>query len=190
MPTDADVYASLQGALSALGLRWYVFGGQAAIIHGATRFTEDIDVTVDLAETERAVLVQRLQAQGFSLRVADDDFIEQTHVVPLVHEPTQMPVDLVLAGPGIEEMFFERVAQVDIEGQPVPVACAEDIVTMKILSARPKDLDDATAIVMAQADHFEAQRVRHLLGLLEQALDQSDLLPAFEACLTRSREQG
>jgi len=108
----------------------------------------------------------------------------------VVHEPTQMPVDLVLAGPGIEEMFFERVAQVDIEGRRIPVACAEDIVTMKILSARPKDLEDATAIVMAQADHFEEQRVRHLLGLLEQALDQSDLLPAFEACLARSRERG
>jgi hypothetical protein len=188
MGSDSDVYASLRRAFEELHARWYLFSGQAAIIHGATRFTEDIDITVDLGEKGQAALVKALGTQGLSMRVHDDDFIEQTRVLPVIHEASTIPVDIVLAGPGIEEMFFERVVSVDVEGQRVPVACAEDIVVMKVLSGRPKDLDDVGAIAAAQGDALDAGRVRKLLALLEEALDQSDLLPAFEACLARSRE--
>ena len=40
---DAEVYAALSRVLSLLGVRWYVFGAQAAILYGAARFTEDIE---------------------------------------------------------------------------------------------------------------------------------------------------
>jgi hypothetical protein len=40
---DAEVYAALAQVLSRLGVRWYVFGAQAAILYAAARFTEDIE---------------------------------------------------------------------------------------------------------------------------------------------------
>ncbi len=45
-----------------------------------------------------------------------------------------MPVDIVLGGPGIEELFLERAEVHDIEGILVPVARAENLVVMKILA--------------------------------------------------------
>jgi hypothetical protein len=187
---DAELYAALRRALAPLDLRWYLFGAQAAILYGAARFTEDFDVTVEIGTTETSTLVAALENQGFTPRVRDAGFIEQTRVIPFLHESTKTPVDVVLAGPGIEEVFFDGIRLIEIEGETIPVASPEDLVVMKVLAGRPKDLEDVVAILAAQ-ENFDASRTRQLLELLEQALDQSDLLPTFERCSTRaSRAKG
>lgn len=183
---DAEVYAALDRAFSRLGVRWFLFGAQAAILHGAARFTEDVDVTVELGDRPTALLVQTLGEEGLASRVTDDQFIEQTRVVPLVHVPTGTPVDVVLAGPGIEELFFEGVVRLPVEGLSVPVARVEDLVTMKILAGRPKDLEDVVALIASQGQRFDEKRVRYLISLLEQALDQRDLTPLLEQALERA----
>lgn len=55
-------------------------------------------------------------------------------------------MDIVLSGPGIEELFLQRVNLREIRGVEVPVACPEDIVVMKMLAGRGKDIDDVHAI--------------------------------------------
>lgn len=183
---DAEIYAALARCFAALGLRWYVFGAQAAIIHGAVRFTEDIDITVDPGEHPTEQLVSALRSNGFTPRIEDDAFVAQTRVLPVIHDGTGVPLDIVLAGPGIEELFFEGARSVSIGGTEVPVASAEDLVAMKILAGRAKDLDDCVAIMTARAERFDLGRTRRLLELLEEALDQSDLLPTFEQCRQRA----
>lgn len=182
---DAEVYAALARALAPLGVRWYLFGAQAAILYGAARFTEDIDITVELGNIQTSVLVLALEKVGFASRLRDERFVEQTRVVPLVYEATNTPVDIVLAGPGIEELFFDGARQIDVDGELVPVASPEDLVVMKVLAGRAKDLEDVVAVLAAQ-EQFDEKRTRSLIELLERALDQSDLMPAFERCWRRA----
>jgi hypothetical protein len=59
---------------------------------------------------------------GFRLRVSDPDFVERTRVFPFVHVPTGFPLDVVLAGSGLEDMIIERAVYQDFEGASVPVA--------------------------------------------------------------------
>ena len=127
MPSaDVEVYRGLREAFDSLALRWYLFGAQAAILHGAVRLTEDIDVTVDAGELPTTALVSALVEAGFALRVGDTDgFVDQTRVLPCWHAATRIPVDVVLAGPGLEEAFLDRSVVVSIETERVPVACAE-----------------------------------------------------------------
>ncbi len=185
----AEPYASLGRAFGAVGARWYVFGAQAAIMHGAVRFTEDIDVTVEGTQVATATLVAALEHEGLELRVTSgvEHFVAQTRVLPMVHLATMMPVDVVLSGPGIEELFFERAVTVEVEGVSIPVAAPEDVVVMKVLAGRPKDLEDAVAVLAAQLSKLDLSHIRELLILLERALGQSDLLPAFDAALERAR---
>jgi hypothetical protein len=42
----AELLADLSGVLRNLGLAWYVFGAQAALIWGRPRMTADVDVTL------------------------------------------------------------------------------------------------------------------------------------------------
>jgi hypothetical protein len=181
----AEVLAAFAAAADRLGVQWYLFGAQAALLYGAARLTADADVTVDLGARPTQELVDALAARGFDLRMPDaDDFIERTRVVPLVHRSTGMPIDVVLAAPGIEELFLARARLRTVGDVTVPVASAEDVLVMKILAGRAKDRDDAAAILAAN-DGLDLAVVRDTLRLLEQALDQSDLLPELEKLLAR-----
>ncbi|MDH4062875.1 MAG: hypothetical protein OEW19_00635 [Acidobacteriota bacterium] len=178
--------ADLAAALADEGAAWYLFGAQAAIQHGVARLTADVDVTARLASgTSAEQLARGLERHGFSRRFAGADFMARTRVAPFVHGATSLPVDIVIAGPGLEDQFLARAATVDIEGTRVPVATAEDIVVMKVLAARPKDLEDVVAILTSVAD-FDTAYARATLQLLEGALGQSDLVPVFDDARLRA----
>lgn len=183
----ADILAALASAFEHAGLRWYLFGAQAAIIYGAARLTADVDVTVQLDGAPSEALVSALHNAGFVVRVPDPEFVAHTRVLPVTHVPSGIPADIVLAGPGIEELFLARARVFDVDGVRVPVACAEDIVVMKMLAGRAKDLDDMVAILAAHPDDLDLDLVRSTLRMLEEALDQSDLSPAFEQVLASAR---
>ncbi|HWB30294.1 MAG TPA: DUF6036 family nucleotidyltransferase [Vicinamibacterales bacterium] len=184
----AELLDDLAAGLARLGIAWYVFGARAAILYGVARLTADVDVTVRLPEgTSNEMLVAGLQPHHFRARIVDPDFIERTRVMPFVHAATSLPLDLVMAGPGLEERFFSRAGVRVIEGTTVPVASAEDIIVMKLLAGRPKDVEDVVAIAASQGERLDIAYIRQTLHELEQALSQSDLVPAFEQALTRSR---
>jgi hypothetical protein len=184
----AELLAAFGGVAARLGVPWYLFGAQAALLHGAARLTADVDVTVDLGSRPTPELVEALCGAGFELRVRDvDRFVERTRVVPLVHVPTGLPLDVVLAGPGPEAVFLARARSRDVDGVSVPVASPEDLVVMKVLAGRPKDLDDARAVLAAHRDDLDLVYLGETVRMLERALDQSDLSPLLEQLLAGAR---
>lgn len=185
----AEALAALARALEKLDARWYLFGAQAALLYGAARLTADLDVTVRLGDRQTTELVRALERAGFRLRVRDaGEFVARTRVLPFVYRRSGMPVDIVLAGPGLEELFFKRRRRRTIDGVRVAVASPEDIVVMKVLAGRGKDEDDAVAILAAQRK-LDLEQVRKTVIALERALDQSDLSPRLEALLVRARRR-
>lgn len=183
----AEIFAGVEATFRRLGLGWYLFGAQAALLYGAVRLTADVDVTVDAGDLDLAELLRELRANGLEPRVADPvGFAQRTQVVPLAHASSSIPVDVILAGPGLEPVFLARAEIHAVEGVRIPVARAEDIVTMKILAGRPKDIDDATAILAARGDRLDLSMVRDTLQMLEDALAQRDLLPRLDAALARA----
>ena len=179
-----ELLGDLARALDRLDARWYLFGAQAAILHGVARLTADVDVTVSLGARSTTDLVAVLTASGFDPRVDDvATFAEAMQVVPVVHRATRIPVDVVLAGPGLEELFLSRVEERLVDDVRIPVAAAEDLVAMKLLAGRAKDLEDASAIVRMRGAQLRPELIRETLQVLEQALDRRDLLPAFERLL-------
>ena len=187
----AELVADAASAFDEVRADWYLFGAQAAILHGVARLTADVDITVRLSDaTTPEALARTLAGHGFQLRVSDPDFVKRTSVMPFVHLSTSLPLDVVLAGPGLEERFFARSETRDIEGVLARVASAEDVVVMKILAGRPKDVEDVIAILAAYDARLDAGYVRDTVRLIESALGQSDLTPAFERALESSRRRG
>jgi len=177
----ADLLADLDAALVALDVRWYLFDAQAAILYGVARLTADVDVTVQVPAGQSVTSwMPTLERHRFQPRFADATFLAQTRVLPLVHQPTALPVDLVLAGPGLEEEFQARAHHLSVDDVLVPVVDVTDLVVLKVLAARAKDLEDVATLLRIQAERIDESRVRHILSLLEAALGQSDLLPMFE----------
>lgn len=183
-PAALELLADLSSVLSRWG-RWYVFGAQAVIAYGVPRLSADVDVTIQLTPDEPERFARDMDAAGFSIRVADPDFVRRTRVMPFVHRATAMPLDVVLAGSGLEDEFLDRVRDVDVGGTVVPLIDPEDLIIAKVLAGRPKDLDDVSNLWRLRGHALDAGRIRATLRLLESALSQSDLLAAFESILRR-----
>jgi hypothetical protein len=184
----ADVLADLADILGSLHVPWYLFGAQAALIWGRPRLTTDIDITVGAIPGGAPALLAALRSRGFAVRiVATPGFVRQTRVLPVVHIPSGFAIDIVLAGPGIEEEFLARAVPTDVGGVTVPVISPEDLIVTKVLAGRSKDIDDIRGVLAERGDQLDLARVRNVLRMLEDALGQSDLLPVFEAELTRSQ---
>jgi hypothetical protein len=179
-PAAVELLLDVHPVLERWGA-WYVFGAQAVVLYGVPRLTADVDVTLALrAETPERFL-DDMQAAGFALRFGDPTFVRQSHVMPFVHERTGMALDVVFAGSGLEHEFLERAVATNVAGTTVPLIDLSDLIISKVLSSRPQDLLDVRALWRTRASEIDVARVRRVLGLLEQALAQSDLLPAFEA---------
>lgn len=154
-----------------------MFGAQAVNLHGYPRTTADLDLTIELGTRDPGELVERLVKAGFSSRFVDPAFIASTRVIPVVHGATAFPVDLVLAGPGLEEQFLEEVIFHTVGRAKIPVLSVENLIVTKLLAARPKDLEDVRELIAIR--EVEHARVEALLKVLEEALGQSDLRPVY-----------
>jgi hypothetical protein len=142
----------------------------------------DVDITA--AVTGPAAFVEAMQEAGFDLRVDDwQGFLARTRVLPFLYRTSELPLDVVLAGPGLEEEFLDRAIHVDFSGMIIPVITPEDLLVTKILAGRPKDLEDVATILAERHARLDLERVRSLLGMLEQALSRADLVSEFERLL-------
>lgn len=172
--------ADLAQVMSRLGLRWYVFGAQAAIVYGRPRMTADVDVTVDIGKMSTPAFLAEVSGAGFSLRAAfSEDFLREARLLPLVHRATSMPLDLMLASTRLQAEILERSRLTEIGGVKVPVMSPEDVIVTKILAGRPKDLDDVRGVLLEQRG-LDLARVRELLGELSAALEEPRLVARFE----------
>jgi Nucleotidyltransferase of unknown function (DUF6036) len=181
LPAVADALLGIAAAMRDAGVRWYLFGAQAAILWGSPRLSADVDITVDLQRKAVTDVIKAMAVHGFDVVFGDDEFVERTRVLPFIHRSSRMPVDIVLAGPGLEEEFLNRAVGVAIADQSIPVISPDDLIVTKILAGRPKDMEDVRAVILARRDEIDFPRVRSLLRLLEEALSQTDLLSALDA---------
>jgi hypothetical protein len=180
----ARLLAVVREVFRQRGDRWFLFGAQAVVAHGFPRTTGDVDVTVVPADGNPRALAAALVSAGLTLRVSDvDDFVERTAVLPFLHEPTGLGLDVVLGASGLENDCIDRAVAVDIGDGTVPVIRVEDLVVLKVLSGRPKDVEDVRSILRRRRRTLDLGQVRTLLGQLEEALGQSDLVPELERLL-------
>jgi hypothetical protein len=141
----------------------------------------DVDVTVEIEPEEADGFVALMEEAGFELRIRDvEEFVARTRVLPFLHLNTEIPLDVVLAGPGLEELFLDRAREVEVAGTKMPIISPEDLIVTKILAGRPKDIDDVRGILRERKSSLNLDLIRETLGLLDQALDRSDLSPLLE----------
>lgn len=178
-PAALELLAALAPVLTRWG-RWYLFGAQAVIVHGVPRLSADVDVTLALTPDAPERFAADMRAAGFALAVDDADFVRRTRVMPFIHLPTGMPLDVVLAGSGLEDEFLDRAVPTVIGGTRVPLIEVGDLIIAKVLAGRPKDLEDARGLWRIHHRTLDGHRIRTTLQLLEEALSQSDLVPAFD----------
>ena len=178
-PLDSAIH-DITALLDSLTIDYAVVGGIANAIWGEPRATIDVDVTISVPEPDLARTVTALSAR---LRPSVPDavtFVERTRVLPL-DTADGVRIDVIFALVPFELEAIRRAREVSIAGRAVRVVTAEDLVLMKIISERPRDVADAEAIVR--------RRVRELdLGYLEPRVRELATALEWDEVLVRWRK--
>lgn len=152
----ADIFA----ALNAARVKYLVVGGLAVVLHGVSRFTWDVDLTVELTTGNVERLAKALKRLGFVPRVpapvhglADAamrrDWLKRKHMSVYSFIQQKSPprvVDILLNPPGRFEVIHRRRLTVKAWGIAVPLVPVDVLVKMKRAAGRPQDLLDVAAL--------------------------------------------
>lgn len=190
---------ALRGAveeLRARGRRFALVGGLAVSVRAEVRFTRDVDLAVvvlDDADTEG--LVFELRGKGYRPLASVEHETQGRLATVRLLAPQGVKVDLLTASSGIEHEVVEGATPVTLEGVgALPVASAEDLLSLKVLSMtdrRLQDRIDADRLV-AVNPNLDLGRVRHNLELITARgfhRDQ-DLLAKLEALIANGARAG
>jgi len=125
-----------------------LIGGQAVLLHGEPRLTQDIDVTLGLGPERWRDLVDACADIGIA-PLPDDiqRFVETTFVLPALDEDSGIRVDLIFSTTQYEAQAIGRALRVMVAGEQVPFVTAEDLIIHKLFAGRARDLDDAASVV-------------------------------------------
>jgi predicted nucleotidyltransferase len=178
---------AVSGWLSEAEVDFAVVGGVAASLHGRPRVTKDVDV-VAIAENDRwPELVKKAEDWGLRPRIDDAlEFARTTRVLLLMHEPTRIEVDLSFGMLPFENELVRRAEIRKVNRIRFPLASAEDIIVMKALALRPRDVADIESIVELSQE-LDLDRVRSTVAQLSEALESDDHLSRLDEILRRAR---
>lgn len=175
--------AALMRWFAAEGLRGAVIGGVAASLRGKPRLTNDIDAVVFDADAER--LMQSAPKFGFFPRFDDViEFSRTTRVLLLRYEPGHIDIDISLGALPFEDEAIDRSTWIDVAGVAIRVASAEDIVVMKAIARRDRDMMDIENIVLANAN-LDVERVRYWVREFSAVLEMPEIHADLEKILKR-----
>ena len=82
-------------------------------------------------------------------------FARDTFVCPLRDRATGIRMDLIFSTTPYERTAVARAVEVDIGGESVPFASAEDLILLKLFSGRERDIEDARSVVDRQGGRLD-----------------------------------
>lgn len=171
MTSQETALAQLTQVLAGGRIPYMVIGGLANIIWGEPRATLDIDVTVWALDPQIPDVVDMLGRHFTILVEQPGEFIDETRVLPL-ESANGVRIDVIFGLLSFEQDAIARAVTVQVAGVAVRVCTAEDLILMKIVSDRERDLADARGIIrrrIAQLDRgYLEPRIRELSQLLER----------------------
>jgi hypothetical protein len=162
-PSDLErLLAALTTELGRHQLPFMLIGGQAVLLHGSPRLTEDIDITLGAGPDALPVLMLACTAIGLEpLPIRVEEFVLETFVLPVRHEATRLRVDFIFSSTPYERQAIARAQHVSISGALVPFAAPEDLIRHKLFAGRPRDLEDVRGVVRRKGHALDWSYVDH-----------------------------
>ncbi|MCB1033226.1 MAG: hypothetical protein KDD47_05270 [Acidobacteria bacterium] len=186
----SELLRFLVSVLEQLGLRYFVTGSTASIFFGEPRFTNDIDVVVDLSAEGATGFCSAFSAEDFYL---SEDAVRRAMATKghfnVLHPASGLKIDVIVPA---DDLFnrsrFERVQRVkpDVDYEAY-FASAEDVIVKKMDFFREggseKHLRDIAGILRISRDSLD-------LDYVENWADHLGLEAIWRTILRKSLQDG
>jgi hypothetical protein len=174
MPSIIDVVVALSAIFERLRLRYAVGGALANNYWGILRATEDVDCLISLPAIQYQSFADELNAIDYTFRDAAGEYIpvtvpalrEQVHqrglmecFSPLLDPPTR--IELFVPVVPLQSEILHRAELVRVRGHQIPITTPEDLILLKLVFHRPKDLLDIRGILWVQRGKLDLEYMKH-----------------------------
>jgi len=167
---------ALERLLSLFNHPGVLIGGVAVSLIGQARFTDDLDVMVLLPLDEIPQFLKAAENEGIEPRISQaEEFARRNRVLLLRHVPTQTDIDISFGVlPFEEEVIQRRVVHEIDKALSVHLPTPEDLIIMKAIAHRPKDLLDIQGIIQSHPD-LDRDRIQTWVIQFADLLDMPEI---------------
>jgi hypothetical protein len=175
-PDFAKILRRITLGFEAHGIPFIVIGGQAVLLHGEPRLTQDIDLTVALSPEDLPKVLNATAAAGLEPLLPDSAaFVRQTFVLPVEDTESGVRVDVIFSTTKFEAGAIERAVWITLDKVEIPFASAEDVILFKLFSGRARDLEDAEGVVKRSGRTLDWQYLRDWAAEFSQVEGRENL---------------
>ncbi len=184
LPDDAvRAVESLAEAFDARSIRYALIGGLAFVLRGRPRFTQDVDMLVDVPQIVLPALLNDLTERGFAIdpQVVIKEYVRE-HMTSFPFG--RVRIDWLKPVLPLYSRTLTSAAPMEwTEGHTVRVATAEGLILTKMVSFRPQDQIDIETLLTANRDTIDIQLIRDEWAPFAEL--EGERTAWLEACIDR-----
>jgi predicted nucleotidyltransferase len=141
-------------ALDNNNISYLVIGGQAVLVHGRARLTDDIDIIIDanLNDIEKVKKICE-DLKLVYLNKDIDNFVRRNFVIPAYDNDSMFRVDIIFAFTEFELNAINRGKSIKVKNKNVSFASLEDLILFKLYAHRVEDISDVKNIMLMNKDY-------------------------------------
>ncbi len=167
--------AALQRLIDRFESQGVIIGGVAVSLLGKPRFTADADAVILLPINDLPAVLKAAEEEGFSPRYPNfEEFARTNRLLLLRHKKTGITADISLGALPIEQEMVQRSRLVNLGNLSLRVPTVEDLVILKAVAHRPKDLLDIQSLVEINPT-LDRERIKKWMQDFAQLLEMPEL---------------
>ena len=165
-----DVYKKVVTFLNRGKYKYIIIGGIAAGTIGESRATGDVDVDIIISRENIPAFLDKAEKARFKvLKKKCIKSAEQTGVFQINYE--DFHIDFIIASTNVETSAFERAQVRKLYGIKAFFPTPEDMILLKIIPGRDKDLLDAKNIILRHKGKLD---IRYLKKWATKLCDEAE----------------
>jgi hypothetical protein len=168
MPAEHDILADelicaverLSDCFTARSTRYAIVGGLATLLRGRPRFTQDVDVLLDVPQLALPGLLEELAGHGFDIDITTviREYVQE-HMTAFRFASVR--IDWLKP---VLPLYAHTIANATLlpwtAGHTLRVATAEGLILTKMVSFRPQDQADIETLLIGNRDEIDVDFIR------------------------------
>lgn len=168
----AELLAKVSRAFREANIPYMVFGGQAVLMYGEPRFTQDIDITLGIDPSLGSKALQIAEDLRLEVLVEQPEaFLRQTFVLPVRDVQSGIRLDLVFSLSDFERQALERASEFLLLGEAVRFVSLNDLLIFKTIAGRARDIEDLKGLI-SKNPTYDRQHVLTWLRQYDQEMGE------------------